>query len=132
MPTIKPRFTVTMNPFDHEVISRLAALQGCTRGALVADLIGSIVPSLARTVALLEAAMEAPEQVKSGLRGVVESLQGELSSASGDASAQLDMLMDRLGDDAPNPRLVTRGSGIGPDGGRKPSKSRAKRSSSGV
>lgn len=95
MPTIKPRFTVTMNPFDHEVISRLAALQGCTRGALVADLIGSIVPSLARTVALLEAAREAPEQVKSGLRAVVDSLHGELSSASGDASAQLDSLVDQ-------------------------------------
>lgn len=132
MPTLKPRVTITMEPFTHEAISRLASLQGRTRGAVIAELLDSIAPSLTRTVALLEAAMEAPEQIKAGLRGVVESLQDELSSVAGDASAQLDMLMDRVGEDAPNPRLVTRGSGIGPDGGRKPSKSRAKRSSSGV
>uniref|UniRef100_UPI00287F8070 hypothetical protein n=1 Tax=Pseudomonas aeruginosa TaxID=287 RepID=UPI00287F8070 len=67
MPTIKPRVQVTLEPSTHEVIERLAALQGCSRGAVIADLIDSVAPALGRTVALLEAAREAPAQVRQGL-----------------------------------------------------------------
>ncbi|MDG4143705.1 hypothetical protein L5C79_31340, partial [Pseudomonas aeruginosa] len=72
MPTTKPRVQVTMEPHDHEVIARLAKLQGRTRGAVIADLLHEVIPALARTVALLEAAASAPEQVKKGLRSVVD------------------------------------------------------------
>lgn len=118
MPTLKPRVQVTLEPSTHEVIERLAKLQGRTRGAIIADLLNSVAPSLTRTVALLEAAMEAPNEVKRGLRSVVEGLHRELVSVAGDASSQLDMLMDRLPEDAPadaaDPHVVTRGSGISP------------------
>ena len=116
MPTIKPRVQVTLESETHAVIERLATLQGRTRGSIIAELLDSIAPTLTRTVALLEAAMEAPNDVKRGLRAMVEGVHQELVEVSGDATAQLDMLMDQLsGDGSPggaNPRLVTRGSGL--------------------
>lgn len=136
MPTIKPRVQVTLEPYDHEVIERLAALQGRTRGAVIADLLHEVVPALARTVALLEAAAEAPEQVKKGLRGVVDSVHDDLVRLSGDSVRQMDFLLSELSGgrveegagctpprpakvsekavpaDA-NPHVVTRGSGSG-------------------
>ncbi len=117
MPTLKPRVQVTLEPQTHAVIERLAQLQGRTRGAIIAELLDSIAPTLTRTVALLEAAMEAPNDVKRGLRAMVEGVHQELVEVSGDASAQLDMLLDRLSGEGPegeaDPHVVTRGSGMG-------------------
>lgn len=118
MPTIKPRVQVTFEPRTHEVIERLALLQGRTRGSIIADLLDSIAPTIARTVALLEAASEAPGDIKRGLRAVVEGVHQDLIQVSGDASAQVDMLLDFLSDDDSgqrlSPHVVTRGSGITP------------------
>lgn len=97
MPTIKPRVQVTLEPYDHEVIERLAALQGRTRGAVIADLLHEVIPALARTVALLEAAASAPEQVKKGLRRVVDSVHDDLVRVSGDSIKQMDFLLSELG-----------------------------------
>lgn len=139
MPTLKPRVQVTLEPATHEVIERLAALQGCSRGAVIADLIDSVAPALGRTVALLEAAREAPAQVRQGLIDVVHGLHGELLEATGEASKEVQLLLDRLGDpawqpptsgsvqseekggaQALNPHVVTRGSGSGEPGGSIP------------
>lgn len=136
MPTLKPRVQVTLEPATHEVIERLAALQGCSRGAVIADLIDSVAPALGRTVALLEAAMEAPAQVRQGLIDVVHGLHGELLEATGEASKEVQLCLDRLGDPAwqpptsgsvqseekgaaraLNPHVVTRGSGSDEPGG---------------
>lgn len=114
MPTIKPRVQVTLEPYDHEVIERLAALQGRTRGAVISDLLHEVVPALARTVALLEAAAEAPQQVKKGLRSVVESAHDDLVQAAGDGLKQMDFLLSELtAQGGANPNVVTRGSGSG-------------------
>lgn len=129
MPTIKPRVQVTLEPSTHEVIERLAALQGCSRGAVIADLIDSVAPALGRTVALLEAAREAPAQVRQGLIDVVQGLHGELVEVAGEVSREFQLCLDRLGDPAfeivapldgkkgaagaLNPHVVTRGSGSG-------------------
>lgn len=116
MPTIKPRVQVTLEPETHAVIERFASLQNRSRGAVIAELLDSIAPSLRRTVALLEAAIAAPESIKDGLRGVVEGLQGELVNVSGDASKQLDILLDQIDkcatDAEASPHVVTRGSGL--------------------
>lgn len=114
MPTVKPRVQVTMEPHDHEVIARLASLQGRTRGAVIADLLHEVIPALARTVALLEAAAAAPEQVKKGLRSVVESVHDELVATAGQGIAQMDWLLGELQGGAgkgSTPVPVTRGSG---------------------
>lgn len=114
MPTTKPRVQVTMEPHDHEVIARLAKLQGRTRGAVIADLLHEVIPALARTVALLEAAAAAPEQVKKGLRSVVDSVHDELVSTAGHGIAQMDWLLSELqggAEQGSTPVPVTRGSG---------------------
>ena len=112
MPTVKPRFAVTCEPETHEVIQRLADLQGRSRGAIVAELLDEIAPALSRTVALLEAAAAAPQKVKDGLRDIVEDVHNELLQVSGDSILQMDMLLSALRDGA-NPHVVTRGSGSG-------------------
>lgn len=114
MPTTKPRVQVTMEPHDHEVIARLAKLQGHTRGAVIADLLHEVTPALARTVALLEAAAAAPEQVKRGLRSVVDGVHDELVATAGHGIAQMDWLLGELQGGAgkgSTPVSVTRGSG---------------------
>lgn len=117
MPTDKPRVQVTLEPETHAVIERLAKLQGRTRGSVIAEFLDSIAPSLTRTVALMEAAMEAPNDVKRGLKAMVEGVHQELVEVSGDASAQLDMLLDQLTHSPDSvefdPHVVTRGSGMG-------------------
>lgn len=111
MPTVKPRVAVTLEPSTHEVIARLAELQGRTRGAIIAELLDEVAPALTRTVALLEAAAAAPEQVKAGLRAVVEGVHRDLVAVSGDAIGQMDMLFSALSGGTPTPVPVTRGSG---------------------
>lgn len=124
MPTLKPRVAVTLEPHTHEVIERLASLQGRSRGAVISELIDSVAPALARTVALLEAAASAPKQVQDGLRSVVEGLHSDLLETAGDSIKQLDWLLgdfQRSAQEA-NPHVVTRGSGQGNTGGAGTSK----------
>ena len=148
MPTIKPRVQVTLEPSTHEVIKRLAELQGRSRGSIIAELLDEVGPALTRTVALLEAAAAAPEQVRSGLRSVVEDIHDELLEVSGDSIQQMDWLMSELrGDGAGgdgqaahpraarppvNPHVVTRGSGSGEHHRSSTHKSSQNPSSSGV
>jgi len=121
MPTVKPRVTITLEQSTHDVIDRLATLQGRTRGVVIAELLDEVVPALSRTVALLEAAAAAPQQVKAGLRAVVEGVHRDLVAASGDGIGQMDMLLGALSEGAAegvNPHVVTRGSGMGVHGGQ--------------
>lgn len=121
MPTAKPRVTITLEQSTHDVIERLAALQGRTRGVVIAELLDEVVPALSRTVALLEAAAAAPQQVKAGLRAVVEGVHRDLVAVSGDGIGQLDMLLGAFSGGAAegaNPHVVTRGSGMDTHGGQ--------------
>lgn len=115
MPTAKPRIAVTLPQETFDVLARLADLQDRSRGSVVAELLIEITPPLARTVALLEAAFAAPDQVKQGLRSVVEGVHQELVAVSGDGINQLDMLLEHLQslpEDGSTPVSVTRGSGM--------------------
>ena len=112
MPTIKPRIAVTLNQNTFEVIARMAALHGRSRGSVVAELLDSVAPSLSRTVALMEAAAQAPKQVRDGLRAVVENTHDDLVRVSGDAIQQLDFLLGEFSRESVNPHVVTRGSGL--------------------
>jgi hypothetical protein len=114
MPTAKPRIAVTLEQSTFEVIARMAALQGVSRGSVVADLLDSVAPVLTRTVALLEAAAAAPKQVRDGLREVAEAAHDEFTVIAGDATKQLDMLLDAVAQAGVDPHVVTRGSGITP------------------
>jgi len=106
---------VTLEPHVHEVIERLAIAQGRSRGAVISDLLDSVAPALTRTVALLEAAAAAPQQVKDGLRSVVEGVHADMVATQGDILQQVDWLMGEFQGGSANqvdPHVVTRGSGI--------------------
>jgi hypothetical protein len=135
MPTLKPRVQVTLEPQTHAVIERLAELQGRTRGAVIADLLDSITPVMARTVALLEAAASAPQQVKDGLRSVVQGVHDELVAKGGASTAQMDMLLESLSGGSASgstPVPVTRGSGTDSTPNSKAPKTHKKGSKPGV
>jgi len=134
MPTVKPRIAVTLPQETFDVLARLAELQNRSRGSVVAELLVEITPPLARTVALLEAAFAAPDQVKQGLRSVVEGVHRELVAVSGDGINQMDLLLEQLKampDDGSTPVPVTRGSGTDSTPAAKPKKTRRKGSSTG-
>lgn len=126
MPTAKPRIAVTLNEQTFQVIARMAELQGCSRGSVVADLLESVAPALIRTVALLEAAAAAPKQVRDGLRGVVEDTYQQLVGVAGDSITQMDWLLSELSGAEANPHVVTRGSGSGETRGSEGEKKRSK------
>lgn len=135
MPTIKPRVQVTLEPATHAVIERLAVLQGRTRGAVIADLLDSVAPVMGRSVALLEAAAAAPQQVKDGLRSVVQGVHDDLVAVSGAATKSMDDIFEAFGGSglaASTPVSVTRGSGTDSTLTPQTTKSRKKGSKPGV
>jgi hypothetical protein len=116
MPTNKPRISVTLPPHVGETYKRMAALQGRSAAAVVADLLLAAHEPLCRTLAVLEAAREAPRQVLEGIREAAEETERDLTRAYAGGLDQLDWIMERVRQPelppAPdNPRLVTRGSG---------------------
>lgn len=96
MPTTKPRITITTSQPIYETITRMAALQGVSKSAVVNELLEAVHPPLMRTIALLEAAQEAPRQVKQGLHDTVRDLELELTGSLGKQLAQLDWLTAQL------------------------------------
>lgn len=120
MPTKKPRVAVTLKPETHEVIERLAALQGRSRGSVIAELLDAVTPALSRTVALMDAAQQAPKQVQQGLAATIEQMERELVGEQASALAQLDWVERKMGSGGfENPRVVTRGSGVDNSGGQE-------------
>lgn len=135
MPTLKPRVNVTLDPQTYGVIDRLAAIQGRSRGSVISDLLDSIAPVMARTVALLEAAAVAPQQVKDGLRSVVDGIHDELVAVSGRSTQQMDDLFQAFSGGSPDvstPVSVTRGSGTDSTPPSAKAKTTRKRSKPGV
>ena len=96
MATKKRRVTISLDENQHEVIDRLAKLQKRPKSAVITEVIETIIPPLMSTVALLEAARDAPEEVKNGLRKVVEDVEQELNKTAGDSLTQMDWLRGKL------------------------------------
>lgn len=124
MPSNKPLIAVRLRPHVFEVYSRLAALQGRSRGGVVAEILETVYEPLMRTVALLEAARDAPVEVRQGLKRTLEDMERELVGAAGSSLAQMDLLVDRLmehpvGEATPRPGALSRQK-IGERGGSTP------------
>lgn len=78
------------------MVQRLAELQKRPKSSIISELIEAIMPPLIRTVAILEAAKDAPDDVKKGLKNVVEDIERELSSTTGAAEQQMDFVSELL------------------------------------
>lgn len=136
MPSVKPRLALTLPEHRHDLLKRLAGLQGVSMASVVTELLEECYPVLERVVVALEMAKSASESAKAGLRESCDKAIEELEPYRDVISAQFDLFMgeitrqvqgasDATGDapraapvaaDAPpsgevNPRVVTRGSG---------------------
>lgn len=141
MATTKPRINVTLEQHRYELFKRVAALQGVSMSALVAELLEMVAEPMERVCVVLEAAAKAPGELKEGLRAAVDRAEATLIPSAVKALDQFDLF---LGDcdaaiDAsakaavPDPRPVTRGStplrGNMEPGAKKPAKPRRKAAS---
>lgn len=135
MPSVKPRLALTLPEHRHDLLKRLAALQGVSMASVVTELLEECYPVLERVCVALETAKTASESVKTGIRESCDKAIEELEPYRVAVSDQFDLFMDgltrqiqgeastrdgaeaaALGDDsgrsaAVNPRVVTRGSG---------------------
>lgn len=135
MPSVKPRLALTLPEHRHDLLKRLAALQGVSMASVVTELLEECYPVLERVVVALEAAKTASESAKTGLRESCDKAIAELEPYRDIALTQFDLFMDEItrqahGTDgardepraaggasvpsahtAINPRVVTRGSG---------------------
>lgn len=135
MPSVKPRLALTLPEHRHDLLKRLAALQGVSMASVVTELLEECYPVLERVVVALESAKAASESVKTGIRESCDKAIEELEPYRVAVADQFDLFMDGLtrqiqgeasptdgasasgvGADSPrsasvNPRVVTRGSG---------------------
>lgn len=135
MPSVKPRLALTLPEHRHDLLKRLAALQGVSMASVVTELLEECYPVLERVVVALETAKSASESVKTGIRESCDKAIEELEPYRVAVSDQFDLFMDGLtrqiqGEASPrdgaaasalgagsprpasvNPRVVTRGSG---------------------
>lgn len=132
MPTANPRIAITVPQHRHDLLKRIATLQGVSMASLVSDLLEEFFPMLERMCVVLEAAQKAQESSMEGVRKAVEMAEAELTPLAKAVMGQFDLFMDRVTDavvieDVPiqekkkrtrkpkavdaNPRVVTRGSG---------------------
>lgn len=140
MPSKKPRLALTVPEHRYELLKRLASLQGVSMASMVTDLLEECYPVLERVCVMLEAAKHASESAKEGMRESCDKAMAELEPYRDSVNSQFDLFMgqfvrqasegaDREGvpaaggeasrtaplespPEAPNPRVVTRGSGI--------------------
>ena len=132
MPSVKPRLALTFPEHRHDLLKRLAGLQGVSMASVVTELLEECYPVLERVVVALEAAKSASESAKTGLRDSCDRAIAELEPYRDEFMGQWDMFMDGItrqvqdageraerndahspASSAPtvNPRVVTRGSG---------------------
>ena len=135
MPSAKPRLALTLPEHRHDLLKRLAALQGVSMASVVTDLLEECYPVLERVVIALEAAKSASESAKAGLRESCDKAVEELEPYRDHFMDQFDLFMDGITTQARNggqgadgkrsaaapcppvpgavvnPRVVTRGSG---------------------
>jgi hypothetical protein len=83
MPTIKPRFTVTLTEQEIAVLDRFAAASGQPRATIAAELLSTAIPELEKAAELMEIAIAAPRKVR-------QRLVDDLANATADAMGMLE------------------------------------------
>lgn len=98
MPTIKPRLAIILDPNRHELIKRLAKLQGVSASSLVADLVETVAPVLERVCVAIESAQAASASVKTNLRRVSLEAEAAMMPHALAAMDQFDMFIQDFQD----------------------------------
>lgn len=96
MPTANPRIQLTLRPERHDLLKRLAALQGVSMAAVVSDILDPAYPVLERVCVVLEAAERAKESSRDGMREAMAKAEAELMPHLVQAVDQFDMFMGEV------------------------------------
>lgn len=96
MPTTNPRITVTLNPRQHEVLTRLSAASGDSMSQIVSGFVELAIPSLERVVLVLERAKAAPQEVRAGLVAALDRADRVLMPALQAGLDQTDLFLSDL------------------------------------
>ena len=137
MPTVNPRITITLPTHRHDLLKRLAALQGVSMASTVTELLEEFYPVLERVCVALEMAQQAQETSKAGIRDAADRAVEEMQPMLDTSMAQFDLFMTKIesglsaaietksgaSEAGLNPRVVTRGSGSQRHAPSKPVKS---------
>jgi hypothetical protein len=83
MPTLKPRFTVTLTQEELTVLDRFAAASGQPRATVAAELLSTAIPELLKAAELMEIATAAPRKVR-------QQMVDDLANATADAMGLLE------------------------------------------
>jgi hypothetical protein len=109
MPTVHPRLTICIPSHRHELLKRLAALQGSSMAKVVTETMETVYPVLERVCVVLEAAQRAQDSRKEGLRKAVAKAEQELAPTLYEVISQFDLFMD---DAAQSVGLESQGSAM--------------------
>lgn len=96
MATEKPRITITIDSDQHEVLHRLARLQGSSMSRILRDFVKEVTPVLSKVADSLEIAKRASEGAKANLRKAAEAAEEELRPIAELASTQFGVFADEL------------------------------------
>lgn len=94
MPSVNPRLALTLQPHRHDLLKRLAALQGVSMAALVTDMLEEFYPVMERVCVVLEAAKQAQATSKQGLRDAVAQAEAELLPLAKATMSQFDLFLE--------------------------------------
>lgn len=112
MATSKPRITITLEPEQHEILRRLADLQGTSMSRIVTEFLGEVVPILANVVTTLEAAQRSSSDARAKFVRTAETAEAELRPLAEFARNQFDLFAGEISrlEHASSPRPVITGA----------------------
>lgn len=142
MSTTKPRITITLEPKQYEVISRLAALQKGSMSRIVSELLAEVTPMLEKVCDTMAIAVKANDDMKARIFKSCEEAEQDMRPLVEAVTNQLDMFAGGVraavgagagaadtgndGSDGESPRPVITGA-TKPNGTPKTPKSASKR-----
>ncbi len=98
MPTVNPRIAITVLPHRHDLLKRLAALQGVSMAALVSELLDEFYPVLERVCVALEMAQHAQDSSKTGIREAAAKAEADIAPMVASSLDQLDLFLQKMQD----------------------------------
>lgn len=96
MPTANPRIAITLLPHRHDLLKRMAALQGVSMASVVSELLEEFYPVLERVCVAMERAKDAQESSKAGIRESAIKAFEEIAPLTVAANNQLDLLFAEM------------------------------------
>jgi hypothetical protein len=96
MATEKPRITITLEPAEYAVLSRLAKLQGSSMSRILREFMGEVTPILSKVADSLEVAKRASADARAKFVKAAEVAEEELRPLVEFSRSQFDMFAAEL------------------------------------